>query len=272
MPTKVSLKTVAVLAGLAVAGLVGFAPQGRAAGPPEPAISAVASAAVAQMGKSLLAEQFSFQADTLRVYADTSGELLHIAHTIKVTVRRPDKLRIEVTGDDGSTQLFYDGKTVVLFGVDTKRYASLPVPNTIQGMLKEVMGRLGVDFPLADFLTDNPGKSFLFGVTSGKEVNTVMIDGVPCRHLLFIQPPGIELELWVEKNERSLPRRLIVTYHNLPGQPDFVAEFSNWDFSIHPSDAEFTFQAPAGATRVEFKPPPRQGRKPQGTMQQGAKP
>jgi hypothetical protein len=52
-------------------------------------------------------------------------------------------------------------------------------------------------------------------------VTTVTIDGVPWRHLLFIQPPGIELELWVEKNERFLARRLIVTCHNPPGQPNF---------------------------------------------------
>jgi hypothetical protein len=254
MSTKLSLKTVAVLAGLAAAGLVGTAPVGHAANPPTPAISEDASAAVAQMGKSLLASQFSFQAHTLRVDADTNGELLHIAHSMKVTVRRPDRLLIEVTGDDGSTKLFYDGKTVVLFGVETKRYASLPVPNTIQGMMKEVMGRLGVDFPLADFLTDNPDKSFLFGVTSGREVNTVTIDGVPCRHLLFIQPPSVELELWVEKNDRSLPRRLIVTYRNLPGQPNFVAEFSGWDFSTQATDAEFEFQPPEGAKEVELKP------------------
>ena len=31
------------------------------------------------------------------------------------------------------------------------------------------MGKLGVDFPLADFLTDAPDKSFLTGVTSGRE-------------------------------------------------------------------------------------------------------
>jgi hypothetical protein len=253
MSTKLSLKTVAVLIGLAAAGLVGIAPAGHAANPQRPAISEDASAAVAQMGRSLLARQFTFRAHTLRVYADTSGELLHIAHVIKVTVRRPDRLLIEVTGDDGSTKLFYNGKTVILFGVETKRYSSLPVPNTIQGMMKEVMGRLGVDFPLADFLTDNPAKSFLFGVTSGKEVGTVTIDGVPCRHLLFFQPPGVELELWVEKNDRSLPRRLIVTYRNLPGQPNFVAEFSHWDFSVQPTDAAFEFQPPEGAKEVALK-------------------
>jgi hypothetical protein len=254
MSTQLSLRMVAVIAGLAVAGLVGIAPTGYAANPPKPAISEDASAAVAQMGRSLLARQFSFRAHTLRVYTDTNRELLHIAHSMKVTVRRPDRLLIEVTGDDGSTKLFYNGKTVVLFGVETKRYSSLPVPNTIQGMMKDVMGRLGVDFPLADFLTDNPDKSFLFGVTSGREVNTVTIDGVLCRHLLFFQPPGVELELWVEKNDRSLPRRLIVTYRSLPGQPNFVAEFSDWDFSVQPTDADFEFQPPEGAKKVELKP------------------
>jgi hypothetical protein len=173
---------------------------------------------------------------------------------MKVTLHRPDKLLIDVTGDDGSTRLVYDGKTVVLYGVETKQYATIPVPNTIQAMLQLVMGKLGVDFPLADLLTDSPDKSFLFGVTSGREVNTVTIDGVTCRHLLFMQPPGIDLELWVEKNNTALPLRLVVTYRNLPGQLNFIAEFSNWNFSVHPSDADFAFQPPGGATQVELKP------------------
>jgi hypothetical protein len=162
---------------------------------------------------------------------------------------------VDVAGDDGSTKLIYDGKTAVLLGVETKKYSTISVPNTIQGMLETLTRRLGVDFPLADFLTEAPDKSFLFGVTSGREVNTVTIDGVPCRHLLFAQPPGIELELWVEKNDRSLPRRLIATYRNLPGQPSFVAEMFDWNFSVNPSDAEFAFQPPEGAVQVELKPP-----------------
>src|SRR5215469_1363477 len=105
MSSKMSLKGVAV-----VAGLVGYVPAGHTADPPKPVVSEDASAAVAQMSKSLLAEQFSFQAHTLRVSADTNGRLLHIGHSMKVTVHRPDKLLIDVTGDDGSTKLIYDGK------------------------------------------------------------------------------------------------------------------------------------------------------------------
>ncbi len=257
MSIRTTLKTAAILAGLGVAGVSGgvstIPPAVSAANPPKPAISEEASAAVAQMGKSLLADKFSFQARTLRVYAEPNGQPLHIAHSMKVTVRRPDRLLVDRTGDDGSTKLFYDGKTLVLFGVEDKKYVTIPVPNTLQGMLETAMGKLGVDFPLADFLTNTPDKSFLSGVTSGREVNTVTIDGVPCRHLLFMQPPGIELELWVEKNDRSLPRRLIVTYRSEPNQPSFVAELFDWNFSINPADAEFVFVPPEGAVQVELK-------------------
>ena len=91
-------------------------------------------------------------------------------------------------------------------------------------------------------------------MSAGRVVNTVTIDGAPYLHLFFAQPPGIELELWVAKDQQSLPRRLIVTYRNLPGQPNFIAEFSDWNFAIHPTDAEFAFQPPAGAIEVALKP------------------
>jgi hypothetical protein len=260
MSARASLKAALFLVGLGAAGVISAvpltAPAVLAAAPQKPAISEEASSAVAQMGKTLRADQFSFRARTLRVYVEPGGQALHIGHTVSVIVRRPDRMAINVTGDDGSTKLFYDGRTVTLLGVESKKYATIPVPNTIQGMLDTVMGKHGVDFPLTDFLTDTPDTSFLSGVTSGRVVNTVTIDGVPCRHLLFTQPPGIELELWLEKNDKALPHRLVVTYRSEPGQPSFVAEFSDWNFSAHPTDADFAFQPPEGAVLVEMKPPP----------------
>jgi hypothetical protein len=255
----VTLRHMAVLGGLLVCGVMGLSPVATPAPPAakevKPAVSEEASAALARMGKSLSAEQFSFQAKTIRVYTDAGGEPLHIFHTLKVTVRRPNRLLAEVSGDDGSNKIVFDGKTATVYSVAENKYASIPVPEgTIEGMLKEAVGRLGIDFPLADFLSEAPDKAFLTGVTSGRVVNTVTIDGAPYDHLFFFQPPGIELELWLSKNEQSPPRRLIVTYRSLPGMPNFIAEFFDWNFSVHPSDADFTFQPPAGATQMELKP------------------
>jgi hypothetical protein len=249
-------RSAALLASLFASVVVGVALVGgteaRAANPQKPAISEEANAAVARMGTTLQAKEFSFQARTLRVSSDRNGELLHIAHQFTVTVRRPDRLLVDGTGDDGPRRLIYDGKTATVVLDDGRKYASLPVPNTIEGMMHVVMGHFGVDFPLADFLTDDPQKSFLLGVVAGRQVNTVTIDGVPCRHLVFSQPPKIKLELWLEDNDRSLPRRLIVIYHALPGGPNFVAEMSDWNFTPHPSDAQFQFEPPQGAERLQL--------------------
>jgi len=255
----VKLRHIAVFGRLLAGGLIGFVTVTvLAAQTPkqaQPAISEEASAALQRMGQTLRAEQLSFQARTIRVYADPNGEPLHIFHTLKVTVHRPNRLLAEVSGDDGSEKLAFDGKTAIIYSAAQNKYATIAVPEgTIAGMLKEAVGRLGVDFPLADFLSDEPGKAFLSGVTSGRAVNTVTIDGAPYDHLFFFQPPGIELELWLSKNEQSLPCRLIVTYRTLPGQPNFIAEFSDWNFNVQTPDADFAFQPPAGATQVELKP------------------
>ena len=264
------LRYVIVLDAFFAGGLIGIIPltapaSHAAAQEKKPAISEEASAALLRMGQSLRAEKFSFQAQTIRVYADPNGEPLHIFHTLKITVRRPNKLLAEATGDDGSSKLVFDGKTALVYSATHNKYASIPVPEgTIDAMLKEAVGRLGVDLPLADFLSDAPNKAFLSGVTSGRVINTVTIDNAPYDHLFFSQPPGIELELWLAKNERALPARLIVTYRSLPGNPNFIALFSDWNFDVQPTEADFTFQPPAGAEQVALKPaaaPPAGGKK-----------
>jgi hypothetical protein len=229
-----------------------FGGPALAAPPAQPAIRPDASAAVAAMGNALQAPAYSVQVRTIRE-SDQNGDWIHVFHASKLTVRRPDRLLYIRTGDNGQSELIYDGKTLVVALDGGKKYASIQVPGTIEGMVRDAVGKLGVDLPIADLLTEDPAKAFMSGITAGHEVDTVMIDGVACRHLLFSQP-GIELELWVEKNDRAVPRRLIITYRSLPGDPEFMAEFSNWNFDVHPSDADFVFQPPAGAVKMRLRP------------------
>ncbi len=77
------------------------------------------------------------------------------------------------------------------------------------------------------------------------------IDGVPCVHMVFSLPPGIEVELWLEA-DRGVPRRLIVIDNDSPGKPNFIAEMSDWDFAVHLADADFAFTPPNGAKEMDF--------------------
>jgi hypothetical protein len=70
----------------------------------KPSISKEAAEDLLRMGQTLRVEEFSFEAKTIRVYADPNGEPLHIFHTMRVTVHRPSRLLVDVNGDDGSTK------------------------------------------------------------------------------------------------------------------------------------------------------------------------
>jgi hypothetical protein len=255
----VKARQIVLAAALFAYGGLGMAPSASLAAEPakaaQPAISAEASAALLRMGHTLAAKEFSFTASTIRVYSDAGGDFLHIFHRLSVAVQRPNHLLAQSVGDDGAAKIVFDGKTAYVYAPQQNKYAAIAVPTgTIEAMLKEAVGRLGVDFPLADFLSAAPNKAFLTGVTAGRVVGTVTIDGNRYLHLFFNQPPGIELELWLSNNDQSLPARLIVTYLNLPGQPNFVAQFSDWNFAPQLSPADFTFQRPAGAQRVALRP------------------
>ncbi|WP_331373385.1 DUF2092 domain-containing protein [Sinorhizobium chiapasense] len=239
--------------------VVGFAalPIARAeepAPPFKPAISDEVATAVSQMGKTLLAKNQSITARTIRVYLDQSGQPLHIFHEMKIVMRRPNRIAIVSTGDDGKHNLFYDGKAASIFLPDSKEYAVIAASGDIPSALNSVLDKIEVDFPLSGFLTDSPDKTLLSDAIAAWQVGTANIDGVECRHLFFHQKSGIDLELWVEKNSAATPHRLIATYRRLPGQPSLVAEFTNWSTQARPSDSEFAFRPPAGAKKIKLTP------------------
>jgi len=179
------------------------------------AIDPDANDAVTRMGKTLSTGAFSFRSHTIRQY-ERDNLPLHIFHSADVLVRRPDRLMIDVKGDDGQAMIGYDGKTPTVYDVTTNKYGQMPISGNVETMLRAASERMGVGFPLADLLADQPGQAFLNGVVTGKKVGDVTIDGQKCNHFFFLQPPGIELELWSETDQRALPRRIAVTYRSVP--------------------------------------------------------
>lgn len=237
--------------------IIGFAalPIARADEPNPPvkkAVSDEAATVVSQMGKTLLAEDLTITARTISIYLDQSGQPLHIFHTMKITVRRPDRIAVEFNGDDGKHDLFYDGKAASVFFPDSKNYATIPASGDIPSALNEAATKLNVDFPLGVLFAASPDKVLLSDAMAAWQVGTATIDGVECTHLFFSQKSGIDLELWVENNGAATPHRLVVTYPLLQGQPSFVAEFTSWQTKSPLSDSEFTFEPPPGVRKIDL--------------------
>ena len=88
---------------------------------------------------------------------------------------------------------------------------------------------------------------------SADYVETTIIADVPCDHLAVRTAGGVDFQVWIAQGSEPLPRRIVITYKDEHGQPQFWADLSNWNLAPDVFDALFAFTPPYGG-------PPRQHR------------
>ena len=76
---------------------------------------------------------------------------------------------------------------------------------------------------------------------------------VPTDHLA-VRTPDVDLQLWIAKGAEPLPRRVVITYKNDPGQPQFRADLYDWKIAPKFDAKTFTFMPQAGAKQIDFLP------------------
>ena len=187
---------------------------------------------------------------TVEVPAKT-GQFVTLFATSEFELKRPDKLRVRVTGDVPNFEFTYDGGTIGAYAPNNNVYSVSKAPGTIDEMLPFVEKKTGIHFAAAYVLFSDPYAVLTNGLTSAFVVGSDMVQGAPCNHLAF-RGPGVNWEIWIESGERALPRRLEITYTGETNFPRFLVEFSHWN--LHPwlADADFDFKKPAGAKEIAF--------------------
>jgi hypothetical protein len=110
---------------------------------------------------------------------------------------------------------------------------------------------LGMRLPLAVMLLDNLPNELQNRVRFVKYVEKTATLGAPAYHIAA-KTPTVDFQLWIAEGDRPLPMRVVLTYKNSRGEPQFRAQFSDWNLDIKPSDTLFTFTPPAGANKIPF--------------------
>ena len=75
--------------------------------------------------------------------------------------------------------------------------------------------------------------------------------GVDCDHLAFIQE-NADWQVWIDHGKKPLPRKIVITYKQLPTQPQWGAVFSNWRFDRQLPASLFEPTLPKGAIKTDF--------------------
>ncbi len=182
-----------------------------------------------------------------------SGKLRIVTVSCPDRLRRPDHLRIEVERSDGQKDLvIFDGKDMTIYTANHNIYATTSKPGTLDQAIKYALDDLKIRMPLAlMFLSTLPSEPDNLGVSADYVEKTTIRD-VPCDHLAVRTAGGVDFQVWIAQGREPLPRRIVITYKDERGQPQFWADFSNWNLAPDVSDALFAFTPPNGAERIQF--------------------
>jgi hypothetical protein len=182
-----------------------------------------------------------------------SGQKIEYGAVRKVTVSRPDRLRIEVERSDGEKGLvIFNGKDITVYTANKNVYATVSRPGTLDQAIKYAVDDLKIKVPLAVMLLSTLPSEVDNLVISADYVETTTITDVPCDHVAARTSRGVDFQVWVAQGSEPLPRRVVITYKGEPGQPQFWADLFNWSLAPDISEALFTFTPPDGADRIQF--------------------
>lgn len=197
------------------------------------------------------AKNYSFTARVARERLGTNGQIITQFATHKVTVSRPDKVRIEThTGQDQNVQLLFNGGTTYLYSPGPNLYAATTAPATIDAALAKLEQR-GINFPMRNLLESDPYKSLEADIKSAYVIGRADVLGKTLHQLAFTEPAA-EWQLWVEGGDRPLPRRIEIIDKSMPEHPRVTVELSDWNFNPDVSQSMFSFTPPQGARQIEF--------------------
>jgi hypothetical protein len=182
-----------------------------------------------------------------------SGQKIEYGAVRKVTVSRPDRLRFEVERSDGEKGLvIFNGKDITVYTANKNVYATVSRPGNLDQAIKYTVDDLKIRVPLAMMLLSTLPSELENLVISADYVETTTLTDVPCDHIAARTSRGVDFQVWVAQGSEPLPRRVVITYKNETGQPQFWADLSNWNLAPDISDALFTFTPPDGADRIQF--------------------
>ena len=199
-----------------------------------------------------LAAQKSFRFDGHIGFdvVQANGQKLEFGGSRKITVGRPDRLRVESQARDGTEKtMTFDGEAISIDLADENAYVSVPKPGTLDAAIDYLVDDLGVPAPLADLIYSDFYSGVADRIESGFIVGESTIGKCDCLHLAF-STEDIDAQMWVEDGDRPLPYRVVITYKKAEGSPQFWAQFLNWDLSVEAPDSLFEYSPPEGAELI----------------------
>jgi len=214
-------------------------------------IDSSAMDALNQMGTYLRSlKDFQVRAAVTSEDVLADGEKLTFAHTTEILAVSPNKLRVDIQGDQKSRLFLYDGKTFTLFARRAGYYASTDAPPTIGQLIDVASDKYGIELPLLDLFLWGGPRASTNEITEATDFGPGDVGGVTCEHYAFRQP-GLDWQVWIQLGDHPLPKKLVLTTLTDDARPQHVSVLT-WNLAPSYNDAAFVFVPPTDAHKIVF--------------------
>jgi hypothetical protein len=174
--------------------------------------------------------RFAFEAEETFDEVFERAPRLQLTNVRRVLVERPGRMATQAEGNTLYRAAWFDGKSLWALNKEENTYMTVPQPPTLDAALDKLAAEFGVDMPSSDFVYADPYAVLSEGVLYGEYLGIHQAAGVDCHHLAFSQP-SIDWQIWIDAGENPSPRKLVLSYRDEPGVPQYFAVIRNWNLA-----------------------------------------
>lgn len=208
------------------------------------------AAALQRMGDFMAGlERFSVSMDSHYDVVQDTGEKIEFAEKRSLMVLRPNRFRVDTQSADGERYtVTFDGSDITLFNAQDNFYAREPLQGDIDAALIHAVRDLQLRMPLSMLILKRLPEALARRVESVELVEETY-DG-----LLHLSARGqtVDMQIWLPASGDPLPQRVVLTYKDAEGQPQFRANLIGWNLAPVVTEGQFDLIIPQDATRIDL--------------------
>jgi hypothetical protein len=194
-------------------------------------------------------KSFSLSFDSSIEAVTPAMEKIQFNNSGTLLLKRPDEIHVSRTGGYADVELFFDGKTVSIYGKNLKKYVQMDAPGSVDQLI-DALREKGLALPGADLLLGDVSKTLTADLIEAKHIGLGVINGVECEHLAFRQKET-DWQLWVTAGDKPVPCKMVITSKSVGGSPEYTLVIKDWKADAAADAAAFAFKPPEGVTKAE---------------------
>ena len=196
------------------------------------------------------ANQYSFTLNSSYDAPQPDGQMIEFGARRHFQIKRPDKLRVDLKRSDGNRRvLVFDGNRLLIHNIKENVYARAEKTGTVDQAIKYLVSALNIPLPLARLFRKELPNDLKRMVEAVDYVETDVLTSMATDHLA-VRSRDVDFQIWIVRDKTPLPMRIVITYKNFRGEPQFRADFSNWNLDAKGVKGPFSFRPPENAEQI----------------------